>query len=457
MNVEQQSANSLEMNVTVTVSKEDYQAELKKQLKENRSKASLKGFRKGKAPESIIRKMYGKQILSDVVINKLQSGLYDYLKENDIQYLGNPIVAADQKPLDVEFSVEEYSLSFDLGLIPEFGIDTIESDIKVDHNSVEFSEDDINKGLMHLQKKLGNRIEICDDIQVDDMLVVKAFELEDGKIKDGGWGTDFLVLVSQISDEAVKKKLLKSKLGIEFDFDVYQLEAVEKAWAEKHLLHKDPDDANEIGNMFRGTVKRVERLVPAELNQELFDQAFGKDKVTSLDEVKEKVKEELGGQTAQLSENILIYKLRNAILDHYTFELPEAFLKRWLKEQRNAEELTDESYKGFEKGMKWTLIRNKLAEKYEIAISEEDVISSVKDGIRSYFAQYQQYQDDDRLNEMAMNIIKDQDSFNREYDKLLNLRIIQSLKENLSFNEVKMSQKELQEEYDEISKAMNAS
>ncbi len=456
MNIETTTPSPLEMSLKVTVSKDDYNEEYKKQIREYRSQASLKGFRKGKAPESIIRKMFGKQILSEVVLKSLQNGLYDYLKEADIQYLGNPIVSQDQEPLDFEQNQEDYSLSFDLGIAPDFDIDTIEIEIKADRSTADLSDDDLKEGLQHLQKRYGRREEMKDDILVDDMLDIKAFELDGKNIKEGGWATDFLILVSQIKDEDVKKKLLTLKVDGEFDFNAFTLESNDKAWVDKHILRKEPEDETEVGEMFRGTIKRVERLIPAEIDQEFFDQAFGKDQVKEESEALDKVKDDLMRHCDQMSESILIYNLRTSILDHYEMDLPKDFLKRWLMEQRETTELTDDAFDNFVKGMRWTLIRNKLAEKYEISVDEGDVFESIKEGIRSYFAQYYQFHEDDRLNEMADNMMQDQNTYNREYDKLLNLKIIEQLKEKLTITDKSVSKKELEEEYQEITAAMNA-
>jgi len=457
MQVEKQSTGPLAMNLTVTIDKSDYAPEIKKQLKEYKNQASLKGFRKGKAPESIIRKMFGKQILGDVVIKKLQESLYSYLDEEKIKYLGNPIVHEDQEPLDIDDMNADYSLMFEIGLMPEVNIDDLADKVTPERLITEIEESEIDEAMMHLQKRMGNREEVTDQIQDEDMLDIKAFELEGDEIKEDGWSTDLLILTSQIKDEDVKKDLLTKKVGDSFDFDVYKLESDDPTWVDKHLLHKEADDETEVGNRFRGNVTRVERLTPAEVNQELWDQAFGKDQVDSLETAREFIKDDLKAHEDQKAENLLIYSIRHGIMDAVDLELPKEFLKKWLKDQRNSTEpISDEEFAEFEKGMKWTIIRNEIAQKHDINVEPDDVAQSIKAGIRAYFAQYGQFYDEDRIEEMAKNLMQDQNSYQREYDKVLNLKIIEVLKETLTITEKQVSKEELDEAYAKMNETMNA-
>ncbi len=448
MNVETLQSTPQLMSIRVAIDSSDYQADFKKQLKEYREQANLKGFRRGKAPQSIIRKMYGKQIIQDVVLQKLNESLYKHLEDEKIDYLGNPIVVEDQAPLEISMEQSEYSLDFQLAIKPPVDTDALAKAVTLTKHEATISDEDITEALAQAQKQLGEKEDVTDAIQDEDLLHIQAVELDGDKIKEGGWSTKFLLLTSQIQDESIKKKALGSKVGDTLDMDIYKVENSDPKWVRKHLLNIPEDSDQETGAMYRGTIEQVERLMPASLDQDFYDKYFGKDVVSNEKEARDKIRVQMQQYTEDVAKSLMTYQLRTGLLEASGMELPEDHMRLWLAQQsETAEPVTDEQWKSFEQGMKWTIIRNAYAEKYEVSVDEGDVFDSVKQGIRQYFSQYMQYVEDDRLTEMADNMMENRETYNREYDKVLNEKLIAILIEKLPQETKAVTKEELDSAY----------
>ncbi|MGB4957872.1 MAG: trigger factor family protein, partial [Saprospiraceae bacterium] len=238
MQITRKDIDSLTITLDLTLENQDYSPKFEAELKKYKNKAQLKGFRKGMTPISVIKKMYGKAILSDVINETLQDKLFGYLDEQKINYLGQPMPNRDENlvfDLDVN-QAKDYNFSFDLGLAPEVVVKGASASDEYSYYDVTIDEKTIDDEIAANRRRYGKRVEATDTIQKMDMVKLEAEELDGAAVKDGGWETEFSVLVDVIHDPKVKEEIQTLKLGDTITFDIYQLEDKDAAHINKYIL-----------------------------------------------------------------------------------------------------------------------------------------------------------------------------------------------------------------------------
>ena len=119
MKIEQSELKDLKAVVKLTIEPADYQEEVAKQLKQVRQKAQMPGFRPGMVPAGLVKKMYGKGILADVLNKKVGEGLQKHIEDNKLQILGDPLPNKEQGNVDLDHD-ETFTFAFDIAVAPEF-------------------------------------------------------------------------------------------------------------------------------------------------------------------------------------------------------------------------------------------------------------------------------------------------------------------------------------------------
>ncbi len=445
-NVVKTDSDQLNSVLTVTFTPEDYQPKLKSQLEKYRKNAHMKGFRKGKTPMGFIKKMHGRAILADVINESLQSEVNKYLKESEIEILGQPLPREDSPEFDFDINnLGDFVFKFDLGLAPTFEVVGLDADNTFERLTVNVSDDKIGEELESLRKRAGERQDMEGEIVPNDMITIQAEEQEDGKAKKDGWATTFNVLVDTL-EEDIRTDLLTKKTGDSFKFNIYKLEKDRtEEYVKKYLLSVGENDTDTvIGEEFEGKITNIGRVMPAELDQAFFDKVFGEGNVKSEEEAKAKMEEEVAKQYTRSAESLLFKDFQEDLLAKNPLELPEAFLKRWLK--FNNEEATDEmiekDFSVFAENLKWSLIRSKAVRKFDISISEDEIVEAFKDRIRSYFGGYG---DELVILNTANRLMQDQKQVDQVYQELIADRLFESIKENVTLKDKKVSIEELEE------------
>lgn len=391
--VVREDVGNLSAVLTLTVTREDYEPKLDIELNKHRKKAQLKGFRKGKTPMGFIKKMYGRAILADVINEMIQKELTRYLAEEKIQILGQPLPSEEQEEFD--FNINElidYRFKFEIGLAPEFEVEGLTDESVFERYAVEIKEALIEKDIEAARKRFGNRNSVEDKIEENDVLTFNAEELDGDLVKENGWATSFDLLVSQIEDEAIKKQLLGNKLGAKVRFNIYKLEKNStKESVRKYLLNLGESDADvEIGENFEAVIQEIKRIEPAELDQEFFDKYLGEGVVTNIDDLKAKVEADIVKYYDRQSESLLFRDFQDFLLEKNQLQLPDEFLKKWLvaSSEQNTAELVEREYGNFAQNLKWSLIKGKIAKKFDIKVDDDEVFEGFKQRVRNYFQGY---------------------------------------------------------------------
>jgi len=453
---------NLSAELTMMITKEDYVPKLDSELKQYRKKAHMKGFRKGKTPMGVIRKMYGQSVLAEVINDTLQKELTKYLTDENIEILGQPIPSDSQAELDFDINnLQDFEFKFDLGLAPQFELEGLSADTSFDRYAVDVPASMLDKEMEQAQKKFGDRSTVDTAIEDNDIVTFNANELDGDAIKENGWASTFNILVSQIGDEAVKKELLTKKTGDKIRFNVFELEKNSKPESvRKYLLNVQENDEDvEIGEMFEATIGDIQRVAPAELDQAFFDKAFGEGNVKSEEEARGKFEAEISKYYDKQAESLLFRDFQDFLLEKNDIELPNDFLKRWIKSSNeNAnDEVIEKEYINFSKNLQWSLIKGKIVKQFDLSVSEEEIFEGFKDRVRGYF---QGYGDELIVLNTANRLMEDQKQVDQLYQELMSDKLFETVRGIVKIKDEKIAAEAFDEvikkAHDEVMAAQNA-
>lgn len=459
--VERQDIDDLNAVLTVTLEKSDYEPKFKSELNKYRKQANMKGFRKGKTPLSVLKKMYGQSVLAEVINEMLQKELNDYLKEQDLQILGQPLPSDDQKPqaFDVK-NLEDYEFKFDLGLSPDFELKGADESTTVEKMVVEIPQENLEEDLQAARKRHGERESVEDDtVKDNDMVKFKAIELEGDAPKEEGIETEFSLLISDNTNEALKEELKKKKAGDSIRLNVNELEeGRDEEYIRKYYLNLEEDDEREFNDTFEAEITEVSRIAPAELNQAFFDQAFGEGVVSSEEEALEQLRKQSQQFYEKQAEALVSRQIQEKLMEQNHIELPEAFLKRWMKatNEEATEETVEKEFESFRDNLRWSLIRNRLADDYSIEVQEQDLLEAAKRRIRNYLGGQSIPGMEQMLDSTAARLLQDEDQVEQLAQEVLTDRVFEVLLEKVNVEEKPVSLEEFEEEVERAQAKLQA-
>lgn len=436
------SVDSVNAILKIEVKKADYQVKADEAVKTFRKKANVPGFRPGTVPVGMVKKMYGKSILADEVNKLVGEGIYNYIQENKLNILGEPL-PNQEKQQPVDFAKEEdYEFFFDIALAPEIKLDLTKKD-KMDYFKIAIDEELVQKQISSYKANYGKYETVEEDAKPTDLLKGEVVELENGTPKAGGIAVEGAVLMpSYMKDEEEQAKFANVKKEAQIVFNpgkAYDGNETEIA----SFLHIDKDAVEAIAPEFMFTVKEITRYKEADLDQALFDKVFGEGTVKTEAEFLDKIKESLSSQLAPDSDYKFLLDAR-ALLENKVGDLtfPDAFLKRWLLttgSEKTAESL-DAEYPKILEDLKFHLIKEQLAKDNDLKIEEADVRNVAMQAARVQFAQYGMVgMPDDVLANYANEMLKNKETSRNLVDKAMEEKIAACLKSLITLNEKEIS------------------
>jgi trigger factor len=429
MNISQEKIDNLNTVVKININPEDYQPKIEKAMKDQAKKAKLPGFRPGMVPVAHIKKMYGKSILVDEINNMLSETLNKYLEEEKLEVLGQPLPKVDDaKEYNWDFA-DNFEFTYEVGLAPSFDIEFSSKD-KVTQYVIKVDDETLESRIKNIRRSYG-KMTNPDVSADDDVLYAELTQLSpDGSVFEGGISNTASIRLDQIKNEEIKKSLIGLKKDDELVFDInaaFDNDAPKVAG----LLKIEEDEAADLKSNFKLTVKNVNRLEEGDLNQEFFDKIFGEGVVTDEAGFRAKITEELEMMMTQDAERKLQDEIYNFSIDKVNFELPDAFLKRWLKATN--EKLTDEELEGgyadFAKNLKWTLIENKLMKDNNIDIKYEEVFEFAKGSLEQQFRMYSpQALTEEQLGQYTVQYLQNKENANKVFEQVKALKVFDYIK-----------------------------
>ena len=443
MNITFENADKVNGLMTITVEENDFKEAVEKTLKDYRKKANVPGFRPGQVPMGMIKRMYGTAVKMDAINRVVGQEMYKYVKDNNIQMLGEPLPHEGNEAVDIE-KPAPYTFQFDLAVAPEINVKLSGHD-KIDYLTIDVDDKLIDQQV-RMYASRGGSYQKADDYQDNDMLKGDLRELD----KENGIElSEALVMPTYIKDEDQKKLFEGSKLGDIITFNprkAYQSDAELAS-----LLKVDKADLGFHTGDFTYQITEISRFTPAEVNQELFDQVYGKDAVKDEKEFRERVAEEIKAQLQQNSDWKFLQDLR-AHCEKKAGKLtwPDELLKRIMKQnnQDKGDDYVEKNYEGSVKELTWHLIKEQLVSANDIKISDDEVKAAAREAARAQFAQYGMSNvPDEYLDNYAQDMLKKEENVQGFVDRAIDQKLIEVMK-----NVVKLNEKTVL--LDEFNKAM---
>ena len=426
MNITQEKINDLNAVVKIKIAPEDYTEKVEKTIKEQAKKANLPGFRKGMVPAAHIKRTHGKSILVEEINNLLSESLNKHLTDNKVEILGQPLPVMDDSKEFKWDGTDEFEFDYELGLAPAVDVNISEKD-KFTQYIVKADEETLASRIKNIRRSYGKMTnpEVSAE---DDVLYAELAQLSaDGSIIEEGVKATGSIRLDAVED----KKILKTLIGLKKD-DLVELD-VQKAFNKNEgviakLLSISEEDAKNLDAKFQVTIKNVNRLEESDLNQEFFDKIFGEGIVTDEAGFTSKITEEVESMFKQDADRKLQNDMYTQLVDGINIELPDEFLKKWLKATN--EKLTDEElaegYEDFAKNLKWTLIENKIIKDNNIEIKYEDVFQTAKQRLDAQFRMYSPApMPEEQLAEYTTTFLKEKDNGNRIFEEVKALKVFE--------------------------------
>lgn len=430
MKISRKDNDALNTLITINIERNDFEKKVNNVLTDYRKKANIPGFRKGHVPMGMIKKQYETAVTADEVNKLLQQNLDQYLKDEKINILGNPLPVMHE---DLDWKAPELSFSFELGLSPEFEVKLTEKN-KVIHYHITATDEMINDQVKHYRKQFGKLVaqkNVKDDFEITAAIRNEAAEIETSHTFDLG----------QIKGKSNKLAFGKATVGDEIKLKCKGLFKDEST--ATRILSVSTDKLKDIEGEISFEIKEINERILAEMNQEFFDKIFGPDVVKSEEEMKAKITEGIEKQFEQQSDQKLLNDITEYLVAKTKFDLPAEFLKKWMQnsgEQPLTAEAAGEEYERSEKGIRYQLIEGKIIAGHDLQIKFEELKEFAKEMILMQMAQYGQAGlPDEELEGIVARVMSNQDEARKLSEQLMSKKLLEFYKSNLSLKKKKLS------------------
>ncbi len=443
MNFTKETIDELNAVVKVKLGPEDYSDRVEKILKDYQKKANVPGFRPGKVPSGMIKKMYGKSILVDEINKILYDSLNGFIADNKLEVLGNPLPKRNEAETIDWDNQKEFEFSYDLGLAPQFEVELTPKE-QFDYLQVKVDDETISKYATDIARRYGKvgNPEISQD---SDLLFGDFNEVDDkGALIENGISKSTTLAVDTIKDEKLKKQFIGLTKGAKLTLNPADLSENKTDLAA--MLGISKEQAEDLKSNFSFTLTNISRIEPAELTEDFFGKVYGPE-VKTIEQFREKIKEELTQMYAADSDRKLKNDIVLRLIEKLKIELPDEFLKRWLmavNEQPLTYEQVDSEYNAYSNGLRWQLIENKIFRNNDVKVSADEVKEYVRGLVREQFARYNQVEmQDEDLEGTVTRVLSNEEEAKKLYERLYEIRLMDLFKRNFTLNNKEVSVEEL--------------
>jgi trigger factor len=432
--------NNTEGVIKIKLTEGDYQPHVEEKVRDYSRKANIKGFRQGKVPTGVIKKMFGKSILVDEVNQVLSHKLTDYIRENNLKILGEPLPNQDKaRTIDWD-SQKDFEFEYQVGMVDDFSYN-LSKDVKIKSYPIDVDAKAIDETLDDVKKRFGKPT-YPDVSEAGDNIFG---ELTSKEQKDGEPAVK--KEYAYVQGDKVKKDQLKKFTGLKkedvVEFDVQATFTENQAIAQ--LLGVTESEAAQATGTYSLKVTNISRVEPAGMDQELFDRVFGKETVTTEEEFINKVKETISENYKRESEHFLEHHIEDYYIANTNINLPDEFLKNWLKvssQGKITDDVLQREFDEYKRGLKWDLVKNKIADDNNIKVESDEVRAKAKEMIIAQFGgQAFAEQIADRLDGITDNYLQHENgqNFMKLYNQLRTEKIMNFIKDKITVDEKKVS------------------
>ena len=443
MNISLQNVDKVSAVLTVAIEKADYQERVDKTLKNYRQKANIPGFRKGMVPMSLVKKQFGKAVLAEEIDKFLQEKVYEYLRENKVDMLGQPLPSEDMEAID--YDQDNFTFKFDIALAPEFKAE-ISSDDKIDYYTIQVSDELVDQQVkMYTQR--GASHEKVEEYQDNDMIKGLIAELDEaGNVKEDGVKVEDAVMMPQYMKNEDQKALFNgAKTNSVIVFNPFTAYDGNEAELSSLLKISKEEVANAKGN-FSFQINEIVRMIPAPLDEKLFDQVFEPGTVKNEEEFVAKIKEGIAKQFENDSDYKFLVDVRDYLVKKIgKLEFPDALLKKIMLANNieKGEAFVSENYDKSIEELTWHLVKEQLVKANDIKVEQADITNMAKEVTRVQFAQYGMMNvPEDILDNYAKEMLKKKESVENLVNRAVESKLSAALKAKATLNEKKISMEE---------------
>ncbi len=440
MNITKNQIDNLNATIKIELGKEDYAERVEKALKDYQKKVVVNGFRQGKTPMGMVKKMYGKSLLVEEINNVLGEALNNYIKDNDLQILGEPLPnETEQKPFDLDGG--NFEFLYDIALSPEVNAKMSKRE-KVPYYIIKVDDEMVDKQIEGICKNNGNMV-VVDEIAGDEFLKGELIELnENGEVKeDGIKNEDASMSLHYMKDEEALNAFKGKKVGEEVKFNAVKAYPNKTDFAA--MLGISKEDAEKSGENYCFIIKEIKRYVDAEVNEELFTKLYGEGAVKDVADFRARVKEDIEKQLKGHSEYRFTIDAKDKFVKkNEDVVLPEAFLKRWIvavNENMTAEEV-ERDFDGYRDEFKWQLVKSAIMKEHDVKVETEDMKAEARQIAAAQLQQYGLYGlTDEQLDGFAARLLEDEKQRHNLYERAMDNKVFAVIRENMKLEEQEIS------------------
>ncbi len=431
MNITREDTGTLNAVLKVELNPADYQGKVDKLLKDYQHKANIPGFRPGKVPFGMIKKMYGPSITADELNKTVSDSLNNYITENKLDLLGGPLAIVDG-PLDLDINNPgDVTFKFEIGFQPEINVE-LNSDLTVDYYKIQISDEMVDRYLVDIRKRNSKSVS-TDVAEVTDRLVGTFVELENGEAKENGITKEASILIETVKDATLKEQLIGLTVGA--SIMINPMKAFESAVEVSSMLSIKVEEAKELTSDFTFIVSEITRQEDAELNEEFYAQLYPQDELKTLEDFRERIRKDASTSFEQESDKVFMGMAIKQLVENANLTLPDSFLERWIADSNEGKvsaEQIEEEYEGYASSVRWQLIENKIMLANEIAVTEED--------IRSHYRAMFRYSDDmdeamrNQIETIVDSFMKNKEEVRKINDQLHDKKLLDLFKSVVTLN-----------------------
>jgi trigger factor len=434
MNITKEAVNDLNAIIHINLKEEDYIGEVNSQLADYRKKASIPGFRPGKVPMGMVKKMYGKNVMVEAVNKKVSEGLNNFIIENKLNVLGYPLPNSEKTTM-IDFDTQkDFDFYFDIGISPEFEFE-LSDKIKVPYYKIKVTDKEVDKAINDVKLRFGEE-EHPENAEITDALQGKFTEVDDkGALVENGVTNDGYIRIEDVKLKVIQNKLIGSKVGDQITINLMKAFKDESKIKSLLNLHNGPDEKLSVDYNFE--ITSIIRVKEAEINEDLFKKVYPNDDIKDEKVFKAKIKEDLSAHYARDTDRQFLADTINELLKATNLQLPDEFMKRWLLENNQGKmtkEQLDEQYDNYAKTFKWQLIESKLHDQLgdEIKVTENEVRNKVK----AYFKTMGgDAESNPQIEAIIDSVLQNQEEKQRIYNDLLDEKFIKTFKDHVKIQE----------------------
>ncbi|PHI21536.1 hypothetical protein CEQ90_01610 [Lewinellaceae bacterium SD302] len=437
--------------LTINVSKDELDQKLKAELNKARKTANLKGFRKGKAPLSTLRKMMGNDLLSQIMDREINESLFGYIDENKVEVIFSPMPAKEQELVDIDAkNVQDVALVYDLALRPEF---ELKVPGKTFDKFVLLTDDDfIDERVSDLRKQLGESKEVEKGIQDNDVVTVTFTQLDEaGKPVEGGITNETKLFTDSLEDK-LKEELTGKDVGFETKVDPTKVEkSSTDTYVKKYLLGLDGEEAEMPAGEFQLKVEGITRVSPAELDEEFFKKFDPSGEVTDEAGLRKRIQEDNAAGFNKQGDSMLDFQIQKELVENTKMELPTEFLKRVNEDQ-------EQSLERFERGIRWMMIRNEYAKQHELQVTQEDISEAAASQLIGMMGgQRPEWLNDEFIDNYAARMMEDEKQRDELIYRTLETKIMESLRGEVKTKDIAITADDFNEKIKEFNEEFKES